>query len=236
MDVPDINRDIKNLQRRMRRKRKREETGAFTPWCLQVASCIAVILGFDFKAATEWLAGRKRRGAKLDGDVDLSVAQRKLEDYVISIPDESLTVWTDPAASPVQRSALETAVKWSEGFKLLHWARFVNVEHGTPIRSELVASHFNDSLAENELAMYAKPVRLALASIKDWCHRWRRRHGAKYGFLRTSEHTDVHERREQASAGTLYVPSAFAFPESSGFRSRPFADPPQPHDFGHFYG
>ena len=216
MDIADINLALRRLRERNSYKRKRAERGAFTPWCLQVASCIAVILGFDFQAATEWLVSRQRRGAKFADEIDPAVAQRTLEDYVISIPDESLTVWTCPAASPVQKSALETAVRWSEGFKLVHWARRINVEHGTPIRSEVMASHFNDSLAENELAMYAKAVPSSPDSIKLWCHRWQRRHGAKYGFLRTSEHIDLHEKREQAPAGIFYVPSALAFPESSG--------------------
>ena len=113
MDVADINLALKRLRDRAKKKRKRAERGAFTPWCLQVSSCIAVILGFDFQAATEWLVSRKRRGAKFDSEIFPSVAQRKLEDYVISIPDESLTVWTDPAASPVPVSALKTAVRWS---------------------------------------------------------------------------------------------------------------------------
>ena len=62
--------------------------GAFTPWCLQVAACIAMNLVFDFKAATELLASRKRRGEKGKHDIDLSAAQPKLEDCVLSIPDD----------------------------------------------------------------------------------------------------------------------------------------------------
>ena len=65
--------------------------GASNPWCLQVAACIAMNLVFDFKAATELLASRKRRGEKSKDDIlrnNLSAAQPKLEDCVLSIPDD----------------------------------------------------------------------------------------------------------------------------------------------------
>ena len=121
-------------------------------------------------------------------------------------------MWTDPSASPLPASVLKTSVKWSEGYKLKNWARRVNVENGTPIRSELMASHFNESLASNELSGFGKEVHSSSAFIKIWCHRWRLRHGAKYGFLRTSEHIALEDKREQALTGVSTSPPSPPMP------------------------
>ena len=178
------------------------------------------IVGFEFQAATECLLSRKRRGTKAENGIDPSAAQQNLEEYVLSVPDDEIAMWTDPSASPLPASVLKTSVKWSEGYKLKNWARRVNVENGTPIRSELMASHFNESLASNELSGFGKEVHSSSASIKDWCHRWRLRHGAKYGFLRTSEHIALEDKREQALTGvstsTPSTPDAFTVPEHPG--------------------
>ena len=199
MCLHEIRRQLRRLRDTAKKKRKREAVGVFTPWCLSIAACIAVILDFDFKAAAEWLACRSRRGAKVKYEVDLSIAQRRVEDYVLSVSDDEITVWTDPLVSPLPHGVVQAALKWCEEYKLLHWARRVNVEHGTPIRSQLLASHFNDSLADSELAVRGKAVPIAPSAIKNFSIRWRRRHGAKYGYLRVSEHVDVHEKRDQAS-------------------------------------
>jgi len=211
MDRIAIRSDLKLLKDRAKKARKRNAAGAFTRYNLQVAACIAVILGFDFQAATEWLLSRKRRGTKAGNDIDPSAAQQKLEEYVLSVPDDEIAMWTDPSASPLPASVLKTSVKWSEGYKLKNWARRVNVENGTPIRSELMASHFNESLASNELSGFGKEVHSSSAFIKIWCHRWRLRHGAKYGFLRTSEHIPLEDKREQASTGVSTPPTRYLY-------------------------
>ena len=135
---------------------RRKVAGVFTLYNLQVAACIAVILGFDFQAATEWLLSRKRRGTIAEYGIDPSAAQQKLEEYVLSVPDDEIARWTDPMNSPLPATVLKTSLMWSEGYKLKNWARRVNVENGTPIRSELMVSHFNESLASNELSGYGK--------------------------------------------------------------------------------
>ena len=229
MDVISIRSELKRLKDKAKKTQKRKAAGVFTLYNLQVAACIAVILGFDFQAATEWLLSRKRRGTKAENGIDPSAAQQHLEEYVLSVPDDDITMWTDPSASPLPASVLKTSVKWSEGYKLKNWARRVNVENGTPIRSELMASHFNESLASNELSGFGKEVHLASASIKKWCHRWRLRHGAKYGFLRTSEHIPLEDKREQALTGvstsTPSTPDAFTVPEHPGLVLYPSGGP-----------
>ena len=92
-----------------------------------------------------------------------------------------------------------------------------------------MASHFNESLASNELSGFGKEVHSASASIKIWCHRWRLRHGAKYGFLRTSEHNPLEDKREQALTGvstsTPSTPDAFTVPEHPGLVLYPSGNP-----------
>ena len=183
MDVNAIRSELKRRRDTAKKKRKRDAAGAFTCYNLQVAACIAVLLAFDFQAATEWLLSRNRRGTKAQNNTDPSAAQKILEEYVLSVPDDEVVRWTDPSTSPLPISVLKASVKWSEGYKLKNWARQVNVENGTPIRSELMASHFNESLASNELSGYGKEVHSSSEFIKNWCHRWRLHHGAKYGFL-----------------------------------------------------
>ena len=187
------------------------------------------IVGFEFQAATECLLSRKHRGTKAENGIDPSAAQQTLEEYVLSVPDDDITMWTDPSASPLPASVLKTSVKWSEGYKLKNWARRVNVENGTPIRSELMASHFNESLASNELSGFGKEVHSSSAFINIWCHRWRLRHGAKYGFLRTSEHIALEDQREQALTGVSTSPpsppDAFTVPEHPGLVLYPSGGP-----------
>ena len=213
MDVIFIRSELKLLKNKVIKQKKSKAAGVFTLYNLQVAACIAVILGFDFRAATEWLLSRKRRGKKAENGIDPLAAQQRLEEYVISIPDDEIIVWTDPTASPLPASVLKASVKWSEGHKLKNWARRVNVENGTPIRSELMASYFNESLAGNELSGFGKEVHSSPTALKNFGHRWRVRHGAKYGFLRTSEHIPLEERREQALTGisTSTPPSPYVF-------------------------
>ena len=229
MDVISIRSELKRLKDKAKKTQKRKAAGAFTRYNLQVAACIAVILGFDFQAATEWLLSRKRRGTKAENGIDPSAAQQTLEEYVLSVPDDDITMWTDPSTSPLPASVLKTSVKWSEGYKLKNWARRVNVENGTPIRSELMASHFNESLASNELSGFGKEVHSSSAFIKIWCHRWRLRHGAKYGFLRTSEHIALEDKREQALTGvstsTPSTPDAFTVPGHPGLVLYPSGNP-----------
>ena len=226
MDVNAIRSELKRRRATAKKKRKRNAAGTFTRYNLQVAACIAVILGFDFQAATEWLLSRKRRGTKAENGIDPSAAQQNLEEYILSVPDDEIARWTDPSLTPLPLSVLKASVKWSEGYKLKNWARRVNVENGTPIRSELMASHFNESLASNELSGYGKEVHSSSKFIKNWCHRWRLQHGAKYGVLRTSEHIALEDNREQASTwGFNFSPDAFTVPEHPGLVLYPSGGP-----------
>ena len=81
MDLISIRSELKRLKDKSNITQKRKAAGVFTLYNLQVAVCIAVILGFDFRAATEWLLSRKRRGTKAEDGIDPSVAQQNLVEY-----------------------------------------------------------------------------------------------------------------------------------------------------------
>ena len=76
---------------------------------------------------------------------------------MVATPGEQLCEWTNPVDSPLPLTVLKTAVAWSEQRKLPDRVRKVNVEHGTPVRSDAVAAHFNASLRQQELAEYCNP-------------------------------------------------------------------------------
>ena len=217
MDVAQINAELKRLRDTAKKKRTRETTGVFTQWNMQVAACIAVLLNFDFGAAAEWLDSSTRRGKLANEPLDLAAAQAKVEDYVLNTPDDELGQLTDPDASPLPRTVLQTAAQWSEKRKLRDWVRSVNVAQGTPVRSEAVAKHFNASLAGQERAQYVTPVRDLSSHWKRWCCRWRAKHGGKVAFLRTTEPVALDDMRQQASDGItlFYFPLvASCFPDS----------------------
>lgn len=198
--MAEINAELKRLREAAKKKRKREADGVLTEWCMQVAACIAVLLNFDFKAGTEWLDSRLRRGKRVNEPLDLTAAQAQIEDFVLNTPDEHLGDWTNPDGSPLPRTVLKTAVKWSEERKLRDWVRGVNVANGTPVRSEAMANRLNASLIEQELAQYVTPVRDIKRQMAKWCWRWRLKHGEKISFLRTTEPVALDDMREQASS------------------------------------
>ena len=90
MDLAQINAEINKLRDAAKKKRKREATGVFTQWCMQVAACIAVLLDFNFKAATAWLDSWTRRGKRANEPLDLASAQAEIEDFVLNTPDDQL--------------------------------------------------------------------------------------------------------------------------------------------------
>ena len=163
-------------------------------------------MGLLRQAATEWFDYWDRRGKRSRLAIDLETTQAKLEDFVVATPGEQLCEWTNPVDSPLPLTVLKTAVAWSEQRKLRDRVRKVNVEHGTPVRSEAVADHFNASLRQQELAEYCNPVRENPADIRQWCWRWRRKQGGKIAFLRTTEHIDLDDKRQQAYGGVHFLP------------------------------
>ena len=206
MDLSEINAALRKLRDGARKRQKRDATGVLTPWSLQVAACIAVLLDFDFTAATDWLDSSDRRGKRSRLPLDLETIQAKVEDFVIATPDEQLCQWTNPVDSPLPLTVLRTAVAWSEHRRLRDWVRKVNVDHGTPVRSEAVARQFNASLSQHELAEYCDPIRENPADIKKWCWRWRGKQGGKIAFLRTTEHISLDDKRQQAYGGIHFLP------------------------------
>ena len=62
----------------------------------------------------------------------------------------------------------------------------------------------------------ATPVRENPADIRQWCWRWRRKQGGKIAFLRTTEHIDLDDKRQQAYGGVHFLPPLASFPLGPG--------------------
>ena len=203
MDLPLIKRLIR-LERDRQKKEKRRQISllATSEWCIKTALCIAVVLQGDFTAAAEWLASPHRRGKQLDDSSDHETIKAELKKLLDEVPPSEVSIWTDPVSSPLPRSCLETALKWSQGYKLKEHVRRANVDYGAPVRSARLIEHYNAKLNEDGLeSLLPQVAPVENWNGRAWCKRWRIRHGASVGCLRTREPVPLSEKRAQALFG-----------------------------------
>ena len=135
------------------KKEKRRRVSALdtSQWCINTALCIAVLLNRDFTAAADWLASSQRRGRQLDDGIDREHIKAELEKLLDEKPHFAVASWTDPASSPLPRTCLRTALKWSQEAKLKTHVRTANVEYGAPVRSARLIDVYNAKLHEDSL-------------------------------------------------------------------------------------
>ena len=203
MDLPSIKRKLRlEADRSKKEKRRRLSALNTSQWCINTALCIAVSLGSDFSAAADWLASPHRRVAPHDDGSDREYIKAELRKLLDDLPPSVVSLWTDPSSSPLPRSCLRTAMKWSQGFKLKTHVRTANVEYGAPVRSARLIDAYNAKLHEDSLNAELHQV-APVETIKGrmWCYRWRQRHGGSIGCLRTKEPVSLVEKRNQAFTG-----------------------------------
>ena len=200
MDLPSVKRAILLESDREKKKRKRSITClGLSAWCMKTAVCIAMLLQYDFTAAAEWLACKDRRGKKVDVNISLASLKTEVTKYFLEQPFGELVHWTDLATTPLPRNILQTAVQWSQAERLKRHVRKANVDYGAPVPSSELIRCYNGQVAEHELAPLLPQVPPLVRPMgKFWCSRWRRRHGARIGFLRATEPVGLEEKREQA--------------------------------------
>ena len=203
MDLPLIKQLIRRERDRQKKERGRKVSLLATSvWCIKTALCIAVMQQGDFTAAAEWLASPHRRGKQLDDSSDHETIKAELKKLLDEVPPSEVSIWTDPVSSPLPRSCLETALKWSQGYKLKEHVRRANVNCGAPVRSVRLVEHYNAQLNEDGLESRLPAVApVDNSTPRTWCHRWRIRHGASVGCLRTREWVPLSEKRAQALFG-----------------------------------
>ena len=203
MDLPAIKRKISLEADRLKKEKRRRDSALDTSqWCITTALCIAVCLQRDFTAAADWLASPHRRGRQLDDGIDREHINAELHRLLDEMPPSAVHLWTDPASSPLQRSCLRTALKWSQEAKLKTHVRTANVEYGAPVRSARLIDEYNAKLHEDSLNRALAPVAtVETTKGRQWSCRWRLRHGATIGCLRTKEPVPLLEKRNQAFTG-----------------------------------
>ena len=201
MDLPSIERLIQLEGDRMKKAKRRKVSSLETSqWSIWTALCIAILLQFDFNAAAEWLASPLRRGKQIDDSIDRDTVKAELKRLYDEVPPPEVTLWTNPLSSPLPPSCLQTALKWSQGFKLMMHARTANVEYGASVRSARLIEQYNAKLHEDALQSILPPVSsLQTYTGVKWCERWRNHHGASIGKLRVREPVPLFEKRNQAS-------------------------------------
>ena len=203
MDLPAIKRKIILESDRLKKEKRRRVSALDTSqWCINTALCIAVLLNRDFTAAADWLASSQRRGRQLDDGIDRETIKSELAKLLDEKPHFAVASWTDPASSPLPRTCLRTALKWSQEAKLKTHVRTANVEYGAPVRSARLIDEYNTKLDEGSLDGVL-PVIPSVCTTwgRKWSEKWRRRHGASLGCLRTKEPVPLLEKRNQAFAG-----------------------------------
>ena len=94
------------------------------------------------------------------------------------------------------------ALKWSHGYKLKQHVRSASVDYGAPVRSVRLIDQYNAKLREDGMEIHLPDVDpIESHKGKKWCQRWRIRHGARVGCLRSREPVPLDEKRNQADFG-----------------------------------
>ena len=174
-----------------------------TRWSFNVALCLTVLLNMDAASAAAWTLRRRKwlADAYEPQRHRETVLQRALEDAILAVSASYCASWTDPAVAALGKSALKAATKAARDKRVRDWVARRNAEHGAAVASEAVVRAWNGETAH--LAIMAggvENIRVAREGVtpRVWCHRWRRRCGAKITFLRTKEPLALETKREKA--------------------------------------
>ena len=200
MDVPAIKRLIRLGQDREKKaKRRKVSPLELSQWCLTTALCIAAAMHGDVTAAADWLACPHRRGKPLNDTIDHETTKVELKNVYDAKAACEVALWLDPVASPLPRSCLKTALKWSYEYKAKQHVRSANVDFGAPVRSCRLIEYYNAKLREDSMETHLAEVGTIETVIgRKWCRKWRTCHGAAVGALRSREPVELLEKRNQA--------------------------------------
>ena len=75
---------------------------------MQTSLLIALLLNYDFSAATAWPQQKNRRGANVEGMSEKQITTM-VEDYFFKADVEELALSTDPACCPLPHTVQKTA-------------------------------------------------------------------------------------------------------------------------------
>ena len=191
--------DVRRLQKRLdNQRRRRDARTQLSHWTLQTAMLIALILGYDFSAAAEWLHRKRRRGSPLPEGVLVGEVVVMLEEVFLSMAVDVLASWSDREAGPLPLTVRKTAEKYVHGYRLANWVRKHNVSRGCAVPTQLLIDQYNRYVASPENAFLQPVDSSALSSGRSWASRWRAAFGGKHTKLRVEDPIPLEERRIKA--------------------------------------
>ena len=206
----EVSRELRALREQERKYcKRRERSTTLTGWTLRTAMCIASMCAWDFSLAAEWLATRRRRGARPDTEEEQNFDMLQvLEDMFLRLDLEELTNWADPTAERIlQGSVTAAATKWILERRTKDWVSERNRRHGQAVRSELVVDQYN-AFATSVSDVVEIPLVGSCATWagRNWMRRWRERHRGVVGQIRPQEQISLEELRNIFSSASKEMP------------------------------
>ena len=200
MDLPAIKRVIRLAKDREKKVKKRKLSPLeLSQWCRTTALCITASMHGDVTAAADWPACPYRRGKPLNDTIDYETTKVQLKTLYDAKAPAEMALWIDPEASPVPRSSLKTALQWSFEYKTKQHVRCANVDFGAPVRNCRLIDYYNAKIHEENMETHVAVVNPPETwAGNQWLRRWRYRHNAAIGGLRSREPVPLDERRNQA--------------------------------------
>ena len=202
MEVADMTRELKRMRNTAAKALQRRETiTVLSTWTLQTATCIVILLDYDFNAGVVWLQSKSRRGAACDPTMSTEDLRHRLENFFLQSDVHVLATWTDPQ-SRVARTALAAAKAFVKSYELALWVRDLNVEYGATVRTPTLIGRYNSEIGSHvsfsaDAALH--PVLgLGLSGNRMWAYRWRLKYGGKFGSLRAQDPLPLPTRRAKA--------------------------------------
>lgn len=192
-----LRRELQRLRsRRAMRQARRSEQSGVSPFTLQVAILISVLLDYDFSAGAAWLVLRRRRGTLLSPEIDDAHAKAILEDEFLKLDVQVLASWADPEDMSLSRSVKRTAAKFAREYRLAAWVRQQNAT-GAVVPSRVLAEKYNSGSGAPDAYNLTAPVNISSSTShgRVWAYRWRRLFGARHMRLRWQDPEPLQETR-----------------------------------------
>ena len=185
----DIRREERALRMRIRREGTKQISFGISNWCLHTALLIGCMMAYDFRLSVIWLLWPRRKGRAVQGNPNQAEILNYLEEQFLDVDTDWLMSYVEPETSPIQRTCIATAIKFTSEFRIaeLVWRR--SVQHGAVVRAPELVDEYNRLLTE--LSVTNADVALRGHHMENktrcWAYRLRDRTGCKVGCVNYSD-------------------------------------------------
>ena len=194
--MEQLRKELQKLrQQQCMRKRRRVQDTNLSPYTLQTALLISLLLGYDFSAGAAWLLLRRRRGTQLSAEVDGPQAQALLEDAFLGIDARVLAAWTDPADVSLSGSIRKTAAKYAREYRLATWVQQRNTVGAVVPSCTLLEKYTSSSDPALDDMAPLPGISPTTSHGRVWAYRWRKTFGARHMKMRIQDPTPLEEIR-----------------------------------------